>query len=305
MTNEKELLAKYNLLPIKISYNNKTKIITTAANSYTIKIKESPTSHIYQYLDSHNFSNYLRQINSPRDAYEIYPYIEEKKLDPETKALDLIYTLSLLHNKTTTYQKINLDEIKEKYEKIENEIDYLLSYYYDLQEYIENKVYMSPAEYLLIRNINLIYISLNNAKGHINEWYQLKNTKEHERQVFLHNNLTLDHFLLSDNNHLINWKKSKQDSPVYDFVNLYRKEYENVEMESLYNIYQSKYQYTKDEKILFYSLIELPWKITFKNTNYINTLKVEKLIDYLKKTNHFISKEYEKDQKTQQEELHK
>lgn len=303
MNKEKELLERYNIRPRKIGYRNKTKIIETNQGKYTLKVKKAPNLDIYRYLDNHNFQNYLSQINDPKDPYEIYTYIEEETIDKETKAIDLIYTLSLLHNKTTTYQDVNLDTIKSDYESLNNKIDYLFSYYYDLQDYIENKVYMSPSEYLLIRNINLIYISLTNAKRHLEEWYQIKQKQKQERRVFLHNDLSLSHFLKRDSGYLINWKKSHQGSPIYDFISLYQNEYENLEMESLFSIYQSKYKYTKDERLLFNTIIELPWKLSFKDNNYINTINVECLLDYLSKTNQFISKEYEKDQKAQQEKL--
>lgn len=305
MISEKELLAKYNLIPIKVSYKNKTKIIDTEDGKYTIKVKSNNNYTIYQYLDAHNFNNYLPQINHLEEPYEIYPYVKEKEIDKQTKAIDLMYILSLLHNKTTTYQEVNLDKIKEIYEESMNKINYLISYYFDLQDHIENKVYMSPGEYLLIRNMNLIYTSLNNAKYNIDRWYKLKLKQPKERQVLLHNNLSLEHFIEADNNYLINWKKAHQGNVVYDFINFYQNEYQNVEIQTLYEIYQSKYHYTIDEKLLLYALIQIPWKITFKNTNYINTLHVRQLLDYLEKANYLISKEYEKDQKAHQEKLDK
>lgn len=305
MNKEQELLERYNIIPTKISYQNKTKVITTNTESYCLKIKSSPTNSIYQYLDTHNFQNYLRQINDLNDPYEIYPYITEKNIDKETKAIDLIYTLSLLHNKTTTYQEINLDKIKKIYEETTNKINYLLSYYYDLQDYIENKVYMSPAEYLLIRNIKSIYISLNNARYDIDKWFKLKQKSMKERQVFLHGNVSLEHFLEGNNNYLINWKKATQGNVIYDFLDFFKNEYKVLEMENLYNLYQSKYQYTEDEKLLFSSLIQIPWKITFKESNYINTLHVKDVLTYLEKANHLILKEHEKDQKTQEEKFDK
>lgn len=303
MTREKELLSKYQLIPLKISYRNKTKIIDTKDGKYTVKVKSNNNHTIYKYLDIHNFKNYLPQINRSEDPYEIYQYIDEKEIDKETKALDLMYILSLLHNKTTSYQEVNLDKTKEIYEDTMNKINYLMSYYYDLQDYIENKIYMAPAEYLLIRNINLVYTSLNNARHHIDKWYKLKLKQTKERQVLLHNNLSLGHFLEGENNYLINWKNAHQGNVIYDFINFYQNEYQNLEIQALYELYQSKYRYTADEKLLFYALIQLPWKITLKDTNYINTLRVRKLLDYLEKANSLILKEYEKDQKTHQEKL--
>lgn len=305
MIKEKELLAQYQLTPLKISYRNKTKIIDTENGKYTVKVKYNNNNEVYKYLDSHNFKNYLPQINKPEDPYEIYQYINEKEIDKETKAMDLMYILSLLHNKTTVYQEVNLDKTKEIYEKTMNQINNLMPYYYALQDHIENKVYMAPAEYLLIRNINVIYISLNNARNYIDKWYKLKLKQSKERQVLLHDNISLEHFLEGENNYLINWKNAHQGNAVYDFINFYQNEYQNVEIQTLYELYQSKYRYTLDEKLLFYALIQLPWKITLKDTNYINTLQVRKLLDYLEKANSLISKEYEKDQKTQQEKLDK
>lgn len=301
MNKEKEILKKYNIIPIKISYKNKLKIIKTNKNTYCLKLKENDTASIYDYLKSHNFPHYLNQINDYNDPYELYPYILENKIDKETKAIDLMYTLSLLHNKTTIYRNIDLDKIKQLYEKTTNEINYLLTYYYDLQDSIENKIYMSPAEYLLIRKINYIYISLNNARHDIDNWYKLKQESKTERQVLLHNNASLEHFLESDNNYLINWKKSTMGNVINDFLHFFQLEYNNLEIESLYNIYQSKYQYLEDEKLLFNAKIQIPWKITFKDSNYINTRKVKDLLNYLEKANHLILKEHEKNQKTQHE----
>lgn len=297
MTKEQEILKKYNIIPQTISYKNKVKIITTTKDRYCLKLKESSTSNVYSYLNNHNFNNYVPPINDYNDPYELYPYIAEKNLDRETKALDLIYTISLLHTKTTTYQEINLDQIKQLYEDISNQINNLLMYYYDLQDYIENKEYMSPAEYYLIRNINRIYISLNNAKYDITNWYKLKEKSKQERQVLLHNNVSLEHFLENDNSYLINWKNARQGNVVYDFLSFFKNDYKLLEMESLFDIYQSKYRYTEDEITLFSALLQIPWKITFKESNYINTLKVKDLLDYIEKANHLILKNHEKNQK--------
>ena len=68
-------------------------------------------------------------------------------------------------------------------------------------------------------------------------------------------------------------------------------------MENLFELYQTKYPYTEDEKYLFKALLQIPWKITFKETNYVNTLKVKELLDYLEKANHLILKNDEKNQK--------
>ena len=206
--------------------------------------------------------------------------------------------LSTKSTQETYLEEINLEQIKSEYEKISNNINELLLYYYNLQDYIEINEYMSPAEYYLIRNINKIYISLNNAKHDIDKWYKLKEKETSERQVLLHNKVSLDHFIKSENNYLINWTNSNKGNVVYDFLYFFRNDYKQLEMINLFKIYQSKYPYTDDEKFLFQALIQIPWKVTFEENNYINTLKVKELLDYLEKANHLILKYNEKNQKT-------
>ena len=52
----------------------------------------------------------LRQFD---DNYEVYPYIKEVNLTLEERAIDIIYLISILHNKTTFYKNMDLDKIKE------------------------------------------------------------------------------------------------------------------------------------------------------------------------------------------------
>lgn len=78
--------------------------------------------------------------------------------------LDLIKLVSLLHNKTTHYKEVDFADYKTIYETLSNNIEYLYSYYNDIITLIETKVYMSPSEYLLARNISKIFGSLNFSK---------------------------------------------------------------------------------------------------------------------------------------------
>ena len=160
---------------------------------------------------------------------------------------------------------------------------------------------MSPDEYLLIRNISRIYNAIIYSKNTLEAWYQKEILQTKERQVLLHNNLSLDHFLISgDNNYLINWKNAKKGLPIYDLLNFFKNEYESIELEGLYRLYQSKYKYTEEETLLFNALLSKPWKLEFSNNHYQNTIKVQKLIDYLAKGSILVSKENKKYQEAQQ-----
>lgn len=291
----KNLLPDDDLAIKNISYKGNSRIINTNKGKYVLKEKKNNLQEIFEYLNLKKYYNYLPITNNYTDTYEIYPYIEESQTDNASKAIDLIYNLSMLHVKTTTYEEINLDEIKKLYEDTNARIDYLYKYYLDLQDYIESNVYMAPAEYLLIRNISMVYRLLAFSKEKLNAWYQEKEKLKKERYVLLNNNLKLDHFIESENNYFINWSKAKRGIVIYDFLNFFHNNYLDLDMKSLYELYQSKYRYTSDEENLFLALLAIPEEINFKSTNYINTIKVKNLVVYLNKVMVFISEEDEKD----------
>ncbi len=278
-----------------ISYKGNSRIINTNKGKYVLKEKKNNLQEIFEYLNLKKYYNYLPITNNYTDTYEIYPYIEESPTDNASKAIDLIYNLGMLHVKTTTYEEVNLDEIKKLYEDTNARIDYLYKYYLDLQDYIESNVYMAPAEYLLIRNISMVYRLLAFSKEKLNAWYQEKEKLKKERYVLLNNNLKLAHFIESENNYFINWSKAKRGIVIYDFLNFFHNNYLDLDMKSLYDLYQSKYRYTSDEENLFLALLAIPEEINFKSTNYINTIKVKNLVVYLNKVMVFISEEDEKD----------
>ena len=74
----------------------------------------------------------------------------------------------------------------------------------DLINIIDTKVYMSPPEYLLARNISIIFSSLNFCKNKLEEWYKIVNKQDKYRVAVIHNNLNLSHFIKNNNDYLIN-----------------------------------------------------------------------------------------------------
>ena len=228
------------------------------------------------------------------EDYDVFPYVDEIELPKNEKAIDLVNILSLLNNKTTFYQKVVLDEVKKTYENINEKIDYLNKYYFDLQDIIEQKVYMSPEEYLLIRNMSLVYSSLNFSKEKLEQWYKYKVNQKKERIVLLHNKPSLDHLLIGNQKQLISWNNYKRDIPIYDFLYFYKENYLEIEMPSLFELYQSKFYYTKDEYLLFLVLLTIPEKIVFTKNHFNDCQKVYKMIQYLLKTRDFVLKENEK-----------
>lgn len=287
MNNIKTIIDKYDIRINRYEEKNKIKIIDTDKGKYILKEKKD--DYLYKYLSNKQFNYYLE--HEILDNYNIFPYVQEEKISKQEKGIDLVYILSILHNKTLYYQEIVLDNIKKQYEELNERIDDINKYYFQKQDIIEQKVYMAPEEYLLIRNVSLVYSALTFAKNKLKEWYDYKIIQKKERVVLLHNKPCIEHLLIDDKKQLISWEDYRRDIPIYDFLYLYKTNYQDLEMSSLFNIYQSKFPYTKDEYLLFLVLISLPEKVEFTNHHYHDTEKVYDMVRYLDLTRDFLSKE--------------
>ena len=265
-------LNKLNIKPIKYEKKGKATIITTKDKKYVLK---ENNNNIYDYLESRNFHNYPN--TKVIDNYEISDYIEEIDTPYDQKINDIVETISILHYKTS-YVKDVSNEYKRIYEDLKNNVEYLYNYYSDMMSIIESKVYMSPSEYLLSRNISKVFIKLDELGIDIEEWYNLVENKKTIRNSLIHNNLEINHII---NKNLISFNKSKKDMPIIDLYKMYKKN-NLTNIDSLLEIYEKVYPLEEDEKKLLYILIGLPDIIEYKDKEYQNTINVRNMLNSIK-----------------------
>lgn len=283
--------------PKKITIKNNVEIIDTDNNTYVIKKKTNKNlDYIYDYLHSRSFDYFPKRLIKD-DEYDIYEYVEDVKLPNEQKILDLVNLLTLLHSKTTFYKEIDIDIYKNIYEDVVGRIEYLNNYYNNLMDIIETNIYMSPSEYLIARNISLIYNSLNYARYQVDRWYDLIKDKRKIRLVNIHNNLSIEHYIKKDKPYFISWDKSKIDMPIYDILSLYKNHFLDFEFMDILKFYESKYPLLMEERILLFILMALPSEIDISSSEYNTCIKVRNLLDYLAKTE-YLTTEYGKETKT-------
>lgn len=290
MNNLRSFLNKNDLEIKRLTIKNKTKILDTNRGTLVFKNKDNNINltNTFNYLESRAFNNYAKRVFE-NNNYDVYEYINGYNEPNEQKILDLINLLTILHYKTTFYKEVDIDYFKEIYENTINKIDYIYNYYTDIISLIETSIYMSPVEYLIARNISKIYESLNYSKENINKWYELVKNKRRIRVVNIHNNLSLEHYIKSDKPYLISWEKSKIDNPIYDLYNLYLNHYLDFDFNELFINYESKYPLLNEERILLFSLLTIPWKFEFNDTEYNLCKNARKLFDYLYKTEKLVT----------------
>jgi hypothetical protein len=300
MINLNECLSEYNLEIDKVTYWKNYIIIDSDSDKYLFKIRDSNKRELYNYLESINYSYYLELINNYDDYFELYRYYEDKVYDNYTKAKEMIYALSSLHLKSVKYKNYNIDEVKKIYEDKIVEIDNMMKYYLDLQDYIEEMSFPTAGYYLLIKNISKIYELLRRSRNYLDRWYSDGDNKF--SLSLLIENLSLDNFRMGDKTYFIDLGNFTWDFSSFDLDKFYKSNFNLVEMKSLINIYNLECHTDYRSNLFFKCLIAIPWKLNFSKNNYSDSIMVRKLIDYVDYTLEFLEEDKE-DKETEKEDF--
>lgn len=276
-----ELLKKYNIKPI--SYRRKGKVLII---NNEIVIKENNIDpKILEYLNNRNI-NYLPDTIFD-SKYLITKYEEDSDIPSEQKIIDLIDLISQIHNKTSFYKEEASFDYKTIYEDLLNNYNYLYEYYSEYINKIDDKVFYSPSEFLLSRNISYIFKSIEEGKKYIESWYKEVENINKMRVSVIHNNLDLTHFIRNKKSFLISFDKSKIDIPVFDLYKLYNKYYLDFNFNELIKRYEKDYKLSDSERKLLFILILMPSKIERTN-EYDMCINISNEIDRLYKSYIFI-----------------
>jgi len=286
--------------PHRITIKGKTTILETTSGKFLVKDKgKGDIKKLFNYLISRNFDNFPSLIDGNRSELNIFEYVEDTQTPREQKALDLVDVVSNLHTKTTYYKEVSEDEYKRIYEDVLNNINYLSESYNKEFERIIHEIYMSPSDYLLIRNSTQILGSIEFCKKELEEWYKLVQDLRKQRVALIHNNLSIDHLVRNQKDFLVSWEKSRVDSPVLDILSFYNNEFHGLEFEELISRYLQRYPLNEDEKKLLFIVLALPKEVDLKGSEFNKTINVSRNLDYIYKTERLLRPYYANEQETE------
>ena len=299
MINYKELLDKNDLKLEKVTIKKNACIVLTSLGQFVFK--ENTGIKIYDYLLSRGF-DYFPKIIDYNDEAIMFEYIDDIEYDVDERAVDFIKILSFLHSKTAYFKDIDIVEYKSIYENIKNNLDNLNGYYNNLVNIIETKEYMSPSEYLLIRNISIIFSSINYCYQNLEDWFKTIKDMTKKRVVTLYNNIDLNNLLKSKEKiYLINFDKTCLDIPIFDLYTFYKKYGNSNDFSSLLKIYENIFPLSEEEKKLLFTMISIPDKILINNN--VNDIKyVKRSINKIYETLNVLNSKAEESTKTHKEE---
>lgn len=271
----------------KITIKGNAKIIETEDRKIVIKKKSKDMNSLFDYLNRRNFLCYPNIEKETRNDVE-YEYYNEKKYFNQNDDEDFIRTIADLHYKTTYYKDVSRLKYKDIYNTLIDNIDYLKDYYEKYISEADIETYMSPSNYLFVRNYSIVNSSLFYIEKELNAWYNLVKDKTKERVSVVHNNLRKDNFLRSDKDLLIGWENYMVDTPILDIYKLYKNEYKNIDFKSMFKVYNDTFKLTKEELKLFFIMISMPKKLEKTDNEFNNVRNTKLFIDYMYRTNDFI-----------------
>ena len=288
MNDLREIANKYNFKIKSLKVIGNVTIIESDKGNFVYK--ENNNFDTYDYLTSRGFTFFPKVISDKDSKYEIVEYINERNISNEQRLNDLIHITGYLHHKTSFNKDIDIDELKKMYETMQDDTNYLMNYYHDLNNYIDNVTFMSPSEYLLVSNIDLFYYLLSFVKVESTNWYDEVSKNNGIRYSMIHGNLKLNHLLEGNNIYLTSWNKAHIDIPVKDLINIYQDNYNLIDLEDLVKEYEKENKLTKNEKLLFLLNLSIPKRIEFTKNTYLDSYNISKYLVYLRKIASIVQK---------------
>ena len=283
--------------PYRYSFDKGTTVIDSTLGKYIIKKKTQDLFTLYNYLDSKGFYNHPTIDYDCQSECYVTKYVEEDFVIKDQKEIELAKILASLHNKTVFFKETSIDNYKEIYEIVLENINYIQNFYDGFFLNFLKKEFQSPSEYLFTRNYYKIKAALSFAREKLDEWYESVN-KENMRVSIIHNNLSLEHFIFNNERSiLISWDKYRIDSPIIDIINFYKLDYEEINFKSFLREYLRFFELLDSEKELLFIILSIPLPLNRDLDSEIKMIKeVKRVINYVYKTESAIRPYYAKDE---------
>jgi hypothetical protein len=264
--------------PYKITIKRGVTLVDCSEGRFVLKKENKDLFPLYSYLSKRGIDLYPNLIRNFNNQDNLLEYLSSINLPLEQYLDEMASSIALIHLKTAYNKSISIDEIKELKENIESNIDYLNKKYHDIIKNILLHSFMTPKEYFFVRNYYKIQEALDFCKEEINNWFILVKDNPNIRLSLIHNNLSIDHFIVSENkNAFISWDNYRFDIPMIDLVNLYKNECIDDYFNNFLNKYFSIFSYDDIEKKLFFILLTIPDYINLEDELPDLKIKINKV----------------------------
>lgn len=286
--------------PYRITKLGSSTLIDSMDGKFVVKPKgQKDVKELFDYLKHRDFIYFPNLVDDSRSDVNIYEYVEDVHYPVDQKSIDMIKVVAALHAKTSYNKEVREDKYKEIYDNLKENLEYYKGNYDNIVSRIEEKIFMSPSEYLFIRNSSKLKNQIGFCETKLDDWYDKVKDKRETRVSVIHNNLRLEHFLKGSKDALISWDKSTIDSPILDIYNLYQREALNIEFGSVLREYLRHANLDESEEELLFILLCMPREMKFDEKEFQSCHEIGKNLDYVFKTEWLVRPYYSVDDEEQ------
>ena len=166
--------------------------------------------------------------------------------------------LSLLHNKSQYYMRVNDGFFKETYDYIYQVLDKAKNELDEVLFSIEALDYKSPSNWLLLMNNQLFYKAIDEAKSHLDKFQELTSDLKQLRVSLVYQNFDYSHIILKSNK-IIGTNKICIAPPIYDLKYLFDYSFIGaIDLTGFVKNYLDKFSLLEYEKEWLLGLLFIP-----------------------------------------------
>ena len=143
------------------------------------------------------------------------------------------------------------------------------------------------------------YQNIEYSRREIEKFFQYQNVRI--RTSYQIGDVSLSNFRVGEKKYFLNLLDMKKDLLSLDLISYYRRDGLFFDMISFFDLYQAKIHFDFSELSFFFSKVLIPNRLELSNSSYLDTIRIRREIDYLRKVRDFYLEENKKYQETDQE----
>lgn len=234
------ILFYYDIYPMKIEDYGKIKKIDAYGTSFALKETELLDTDIDRFIHSirklerkgyqghvpiipTKYGEYVVRIG-PK-VYYLMPWVENRPISRDITIEELMSDqLGIIHRLTIESVPLTPQYREKAYLSLLKRWEERQKIIEQFADIAEGNTYMSPFQLTFFTNYYYLKSLIEEAKKHLERWYEICEKKETTRRVLCHSRLSRQHVLLGEQNqpYLINFEKSTFDTPARDLALFFR-----------------------------------------------------------------------------------
>lgn len=300
------ILFHYDLYPTQMIHLGKIKQIYAGSRCYALKetVMEDRQLerflHLLRKLEKKGYRQHVPLIptkygeyvvRSESHVYYLMPWIENEPLTKEAAIEEKISgEMGKIHRLTAKTVPFSNEERDKAYLSMLKKWDMRRTIFEQFADEREQNKYMSPLELTFFTNYYDLKMFMNEAKSHLDAWYEKSKDLETFRIVLCHGRLSRKHVLIGRHSepYILNFERASYDTPARDAALFFRYAFyydlwDEKAFAKWLKAYESHFQLTEKERHLLLAYLLFPEFVIDVVERYKNNPKQFTELEYVQR----------------------